>query len=302
MTNYQETNHQILNYRQILEQFRNSVSRLWKSKKAQTEGFFTSNCNLLPQKIIISREIVPVNNREQLIEDLLDGIKRGCNVGVRTCFSPQPNNSPWIMGIKTVADIENFLTHEYLDWLKMPGITELIVMNNPPDLGNKEKSSEFFVFKMGDRTQKEFSGCYIEMRLDTFQLRSLEADTSPADMIIIKISNFETVTVVIGANYTFDQQEIEYQFSAANYQKIETDLANKLSAKHLRTIYSFLESLRYLMSDSQSALKRKLKAFAEFGLEFSEWQSQIDSAGNNSWMKIYGFKGSNDETHWSTIH
>lgn len=301
MSGYPETNHQILSYKQTLEQFLSTIKKLWKSKKARTEAFFTSNCNLLPKKYIISREVVPIEEKDCLIETLLSGVKRGYNVGVRTCFSPQPDSSPWVMGIKTVEDVEHFLTHEYLDWSKLPGITELIVMNNPKDLGYPEKSDEFFVFKMGERSQEKFSGCYIELRLDTFQLRDLEADTSQNDMITIKITDFENIEIIIRANYTADNQQINYQITGDDFDKIKQDLTNQLTDKHLATISSFLAELKYLMRDSQIALKRRLIAFDEFGLEYSEWQAQIDQDGTCSWMKIYGFKGSNDDTHWSPI-
>ena len=59
------------NYRNILDQFLLMANKIWKSKKAITEGFFSSQCGVLPEKFIISREIIPINDEEALAKAIL---------------------------------------------------------------------------------------------------------------------------------------------------------------------------------------------------------------------------------------
>jgi hypothetical protein len=289
------------NYRNILDQFLLMANKIWKSKKAITEGFFSSQCGVLPEKFIISREIIPINDEEALAKALREGIRKKYQPGVRTCFSPQINESPWIMGINTEEDIANFLANEYQIWKKLPDITEIIVMNNPPGLGEEDQKQNFFVFKMGERSGKDFNGLYIEARLNTVQLRSLEAQAAISDMIIFKIKSFEDFSISIGGAYTKDGKDLEYIFKQNSWEEMRNDLKNLVNEKSLETIISFMKNMAYTMRDSQLALKRKLTALDEMGLEFSEWQAKVDDEGTTQWMKIYGLKGSKDDTYWSQI-
>jgi hypothetical protein len=293
--------HQTENYRNIFDQFLHVAKKLWKSKKAITEGFFSSHCGVLPEKLIISREIIPVNDEKALVEALREGIRKKYQLGIRTCFSPQIDKSPWVMGINTEEDIASFLDNEYPKWLEMPGITELIVMNNPSDLDRKDHEEDFFVFKMGEKSGKNFDGLYIEARLNTLQLRSLDADTPINTMLIFTFKSLEDFSVFIGGSYTKDGEPLDYIFKQNSWDEMRDDLKNIVNEKSLETIVSFLENMTYLMRDSQLSLKRKLTALDEMGLEFSEWQAKTDEDGTTDWMKIYGLKGSRDDTRWTQV-
>lgn len=292
--------HRTEEYKDIIHQFSRVAMKFWESTKAKTEGFFTPSCGVFPESTILSRDIISINDKTALEKSLKEALEKGFHLGVRSCFSPQIDESPWIMELDSEKSIKDFLENKYEDWKELPNITELIVMRNMPDLGNDEEKDNHFVFRIGERQSDKFKGTYIEARLGTSQLRDIESDTSRNDMIIINMKSFEEFSINIGGSYTRDGLELDYDFIENDWEDMYQDLVEIVEEKHLKTIISMLKEIKYLLRDPHLLLKRKLQAFSDFGLEYSEWQGRVSEQRNIKWMKIYGFKGSKDDTYWES--
>lgn len=139
----------------------------------------------IPEKDRIVQIPVDAFKPDLISQKMSEVIRQGNWVGIRTGLLPQPlGNSPWRMGIKTASNIDEFLRDVYPQWIhdrQWKDLTEIIVVSNPPELGERKFDHKHFVFRvwcLGGQV-------VIELRLGTSQLRSIEKNADPRDLIRI---------------------------------------------------------------------------------------------------------------------
>lgn len=225
---------------------------------------------IIPDKHRIVQTPIPAYERDQLREAMEAVIRAGFWVGLRTGCEPQPlGSSPWAMGVKSYEDIRIFFNEVYDDWLRSvpyesgreypkyqvgshiivqdgprPRLTEILVVANPAGLGLKEEKHNHFVFRVVC-TKGEIS---IDLRLHTAQLRDVEHDADPHDLIRIQaLLNYKLLGV--GSNY----RPVWRHIVGAHYLRVELldelmDVMESREKDELDT-ENFVEKVAYLLLD-----------------------------------------------------
>lgn len=294
-----EALHESNDYSSQLKQYEIFANKTFQSKKAIIEGRLSPWCGILPKSIVLNRDIVTASDAQSVELSILNTLASDYSPGVRTCFQPQIPNSPWVMGIKNKNEVKNFMKTTYPKWISMPNISELIVMHNPPSLNpnSPELSKQHFVLRLW-RNERDIK---IEARLGTTQLRDLEAHTSQSDIISININHqslgFGNTEIRFGDHYSRDN--VINKISISHDKLWKNDLDPKSVTPHyFNTVNQIVKKVESLIVDPYIKLNSRLDAFTDIGLEISEWQGNSNANGDINWMKIYGFRGSQDDTNW----
>jgi hypothetical protein len=295
-----EAAHIVSDWTAQLEAYEIAAQGLFGSTKAMVEGRLSAHCGVLPPQVVLGRDILSAQDQQGIEDALHAAVDARYHPGMRTCFAPQIPNSPWVMGIKSHDDVERFMAQKYPQWRHLPDISEIIVMHNFPGLdpNSKELHKQHFVFRLWPSD----SSISLEARLGTTQLRDLEAGTDRSDMILAKVDRatvgFKSIKFDFGANYAIDGQKDEWQVSQVDFWR-SYHVNGRVRPQAIRTIDGVIRQVQLLFVDPYIRLGSRLEAFANRGLEISEWQGRFDEAGQVVWMRIYGFRGSKDETHWT---
>lgn len=282
-----------------LEAYEAAADNYFNSTKAKVEGRLSSHCGVLPSRVVLGRDIVQADDPDALQDAIQSAVDAGYHPGVRTCFAPQIPSSPWVMGIQSKEDVDGFMKNTYPEWVSMRNITELIVMHNPVGLDPRsaELSKRHFVFRLVHNQRS----LQMEARLGTTQLRSIEAHTNRADLISVNLNRsvaaFNDLQFRVGGSYTKDGCNDEWRIRQSDFRNGHHQNGH-VRQKSLTTIEQAVTRIQDWCADRHLRLGDRLEAFAERGLEISEWQGRFDEDGFIKWMRIYGFRGSKDDTFW----
>lgn len=267
----------------------------WQSPKAQINELL----NLLPEELRLLQKTVRADDETTLREMMLAGLKHqypelgeGCWVGLRTCFKEQPINHPWIMGIRTQEQIEDFFEPKkeaptswqgskdhYHEWRREKDLTEILVLLNFPKLGLPKYNEDFFVFHVflyKPSTFLSLPQMGVAFMPNTSQLRDLDRGTRMASNIYIEprnegydsLAREQKLKISFGSNYVQDEQVMP---------EVEA-LAKRLG----QTVFGeWCESFQ---------LYSRLLALETVGLEALEFQG-IKEGDQIKSMRLYGLRG-----------
>lgn len=290
--------HRTLQYRAAIEQLFQSGPR-WISAKARIENQLEALGQMLPEELVLSRKVIAASDIQSIRAALKAAIRLGCHPGVRSCYDPQIPHSPWVMNLRSEQDIDHFLDTIYPDWFNQGPLTEVVVMFNPPELGLEKFQPDHFVFRLGISSKS----VTIEARLKTAQLRDLD-DLNSLDLIHINIAantvNYQDLKLRIGGSYTLDGETIELELTLREFLYQPHTLKQLMLPQHADLIIDLVDRVLRSLKSDQLHLEEPLSAFSDQGMEYSEWQGRQNHQNHVRWMKIYGFRGSKDDTSWLT--
>ena len=284
-------------YTALLYNYEANASQLFESKKAIIEGRMTDACGVLPPDVVLSRDIVKARDADNLRYCLYEAVDHGFHAGIRTCFRNQPPKSPWVMGVNSHEKVDQFMDETYPQWLGLKDLSEIIVMHNPPLLGLPEERENHFVFRL---RKSASNGYYMEMRLGTDQLRSIENHTKGDDLITGTINKsiigFKNMELKIGSTYT-GNGTLELAQAQPDFWVNGLNTNGHIPAHTKAVVEQAIKGIQQLDADPHTRLYQRLQSFSEIGLDTSEWQGRMSEHGVD-WMRIYGFRGEGDDTSW----
>lgn len=299
------------------------LTSLWQETQETlrtNKGRVTKMLEILPPDLRIPQGVIPIQEEEKLKETVGKLIGEGKEVGLRTCFdakmSPPAGSLPWIMGLNTQEQADVFFNKKtaetpswqgsretFADWLKRPGLEEIIVMGNPPDLGKTSLKEEHFVF----RVEHQADALRIELRVGTNQLRDIEAGASSADLVEMTmkvppsgygIYSQGEIMVRVGENCLDRKSKKELRAQAkeefnwksdAKIQRVIKSLPRQIIDQVSETVFG------KWCQDPSINFYHTLLALDQFDLGAIEFQGRFNRE-KILWMLAYGFRGLKEES------
>ncbi|MCL5432919.1 MAG: hypothetical protein M1524_02270 [Patescibacteria group bacterium] len=285
------------------------------TRKARTVKMLES----IPESLRIPQVVFPFNNIRGIKSSAEEMVRNGKEVGIRTCFSDGETKdrrsvlgkSPWVMGLKTPDQVDDFFSPElqtnapwrgsdktpennfYFGWInsyRHQGLREIIVMGNPPGLGEIDLKREHFVCAVYC-TGNEYR---TELITQTDQLRDIE-DTDRKSLLYIS-TKIPEIKLALGS---FSLEEI--CVSPGNrYLDSSGSPENKQLNPHSLKLVEQIIGVLYRQHGAN--LYYTLSALNNFAIGAVEFQGRTDKDGNIKWILAYGLKGlMEDLTRLSSI-
>lgn len=284
--------------------------------KGKVDRFLVHGAGFFPDKLVIPRSILPIDDLKGIEKNLYEGVKNSRAIGIRS-ISDKPIFSgaklDWVLEIDSDDKVRNFLKNTLPRWkinadTNNYKLVQLILMNNPAEIGTKEERPNQFVFrvKWDNFSSLNYLGSQLlmEMTLGTNRLRELDKRMEKGNENLIRYQCLYHPTGFL--------EKRELQIGSA-YLKGES-LNNQPSRKHILNIpisslelsevisidadaiKSTLTQLEGFIKDPAIKFIKRLDFFASLGLNIVEFQGYTDEKSGISKMLIYGLRGQNDET------
>jgi len=286
--------------------------RKWQTDKARIESLV----EFIPRKFRIHRLVFKKEDKQKIQKAMLQAIKEGFWVGVRSCYLYQPlGKAPWIMAMKSKKAVSLFFSRQkgrlwlgtpahYYQWLADPGLKEMIIMFNPKRLCPQYKKEHFVC-----RIEHFEDQIRAEIRLYTDQTRDIEAETDRKNLIQITapinytlyLAKKLPLTASFGSGYfkrkisldketkkkltveMFDGQFGHFQIKNPKYRNLIKPSVLKITQQIANRIFN-----HWLYPPFN--LYYRLQALREFGLGTVEVQGRMEK-GKIAWMLVYGLRG-----------
>jgi hypothetical protein len=269
----------------------------------------------LPKDIRINQRVFPPGQSAEISRAVHEAIDKGKDVGVRTSFLgksgvSEMGKAPWIMGLPK-EETNIFLGKPYArnphwrgsketlrQWIKgHPGLSEIIVMENPAGLGEKEFEKNHFVFRL-DVSLNELR---IELCLGTDQLRSLDESATRKSLIEIKakipqraygIFSLGETTVSPGGQYV-QKKAIGRMKTERSFAWNEESAQAILKRKPYRVVKQIIEKVfkEWPHNGEERNFYYNIMALERLGYGMIEFQGRYDKNGNIQWILAYGLRG-----------
>jgi hypothetical protein len=312
------------------------------------KGRLASLLELFPKELRINQTIIPVEDKNQLRTKMEELIASGQEVGLRTCFedgySPYGEKhklgiNPWTMGMRMNNQIraffgeipfdkvplweesqsENGNRYTYDKWLKMKGIKEIIVMENPNGLWRKEYFPNDFVFRLNVDKSGEPS---IELTTGTNALRDLDGQIPSENRINIfmpisshyGIYRRSDVKALIGKKYldekisekkgahVFWNQGISWK-RGIDWNGEDNPMTRGIKPEYRKMINDVLDFVFIkAWNGNPQKLYHMLCALYGLGINSIEFQGKHKEDGEVEWIKIYGLRGGKEFDHYLMQH
>lgn len=287
----------LLGHNPAIEGFEGKIQALWQEACGSfrtNKARITKMLEILPADLRIPQTVILSQDKDGLRGEIEQGIRDNREIGLRTCFNnaqtPPAGTAPWIMGLNQEKLVSAFFDEQplpktpiwtgfqetYRDWQKYPGLTEIIVMKNPPGLGRGNLRGKHFVF----RVETVDTNLRAELRIGTDQMRDIEGRAKRADLIEI----------------TMDISENGYGIFIPG--KIKLEPGRNYLTKHLK-IRSFPYKITKQVMETVFGqwcpqFYYLLLALDKFGLGAIEFQGRQDK-GKVTWILAHGFRGVREE-------
>lgn len=307
-----------------LPEFNEINSKNWEERsfgpKTKAERFLVSEAGFFPDKLVTTRSIIPIDDVD-LIHDLLhEGIENHYSMGIRTVADKAilfGNRLPWEMEVDSPGKIDLFLSETLPSWLAYSAgndltISQIILMNNLPEIGTKLPQRNQFVARMKmdafDESSRLGSPQFmLEMTNGTNKLRDLDKrmedkNTNRKNIIRYEASYtptrfFTGAHIQIGTNYFIDKPSepqiftLQKEFTFSDEQRA---LLRPDKITYIDTMFSFLNDA---VSDPNIEFLKRLSFLSSIGLPAVEIQGYSDIRKKTHYARIYGLRGPNDETN-----
>jgi len=282
--------------------------------KAKVDRFFIPGTGFFPDKLVILRSILAIDNTEGIEKNLFEGLSQGASMGVRS-ISDRPIFSgaklDWDLEIDSPEKVRIFLDKTLPKWKNNARannykISQLIIMNNPPEIGTKDEHANQFVLRARwdsfNLLNNLGSQLLVEMTIGTNRLRELDKRMEKGEGDIIRYQCLyrqtgflEQTELQVGSSYV-ENTSSEPNRNFITSKPISSLDLSKINLGDARTIQSVLFQLDALIKDQTIRLLKRLDFFASIGLNIVEFQGYIDSKTGLRKMFIYGLRGRCDET------
>lgn len=301
-----------------LKELKDNVDELWKNSNFITIKSRTAKMlELFPADLRIKQQVIWFDDKKALRETMEEMVKRGLEVGLRGCFSDDITRSlgtaPWVMGLKTFEQIAAFFGNApspistpwqgatYDNWQKkhpMHELPEVIVMGNPPGLGDKKLKDKHFALRA-----EVFNGQFrIELRDKTPQLRDIEGETERRFLAEISMCQPNIgygvftkgdIYVALGKEYFDDANLKPGEIDLYKNRKISWNFktAEMIKPQYKRLFSQVIDHVYYKWCGESFHFYYTLRALEKFGLGAIEFQGRHDEEGNIEWMLAYGLRG-----------
>jgi len=268
----------------------NEWARTQLGPKAKVESFLVPGAGFFPDRLVVPRSIVSADTIDIIRKKLYEGVSHGYSMGIRTVAN-RPifggGKLDWDLQIDTRNKVSNFLKNTLPKWqvnasLNNYKITQLILMDNLPEMGTKNKRSHQFVFRVAwDNYNSLYSlgsRLLMEMTTGTNKLRELDQKMENGNDNIIRYQCLYRVTGFL--------------------EKTELQIGNNITdPMDTKIVLSVVSQLNSLIKDPGIQFLKRLDFFASLGLNIVEFQGYFYERTGVTKMLIYGLRGTNDETN-----
>lgn len=284
--------------------------------KGKVDRFLVHGAGFFPDKLVIPRSILPIDDLKGIEKNLYEGVSTGHAIGIRS-ISDKPIFSgaklDWVLEIDSVDKVRNFLKNTLPHWkinadTNNYKLVQLILMNNPREIGTKEEHPNQFVFrvKWDNFSSLNYLGSQLlmEMTIGTNRLRELDKRMEKGNENLIRYQCLyhptgflEKRELQIGSAY-LNEKSLNNQPSRKHIvnKPISSLELSEVILKDAETIKSALIQLDGFIKDPAIKFIKRLDFFASLGLNIVEFQGYADEKSGISKMFIYGLRGQNDET------
>jgi len=257
--------------------------------KASVERFLIPGAGFLPDRIVIPRSIIGINDIEVIQKKLYEGIESGYSMGIRTIADKAifgGGKLDWVLQIDSEEKADNFLEETLTKWQinarkNNYNISQLVLMNNLPEIGTTYEQPNQFVLRVAwnncGYSISLRSQLLIEMALETNNLRKLDQKMEEGDCNTVRY------------------QCIYKETGFLDY--VDTQIGKNITdLKHIKTVHSAISQLNFLIKDPEIQFIKRLDFFSRIGLNTIEFQGCIFEGLEPIEMLVYGLRGTNDET------
>lgn len=302
-----------LRYHTDLLEFWGEAGEKWLTDKAKINELI----KIIPRKHRIERLVFKKRDKGGIKKSMEQALKEGSWVGVRSCYLYQPlGKAPWIMALKSRRAVRFFFEKRkkgqrqlwlgtpahHDEWLKDPGLKEIVVMFNP-----KRLCPEFAKEHLVARIEIFENNLRVEMKLNTDQLRDMEDGAKRGDLIILNMPlkdtfRFEKGPIIAsfgdryfkkGARFPekktiemFDGMFGEFRAKNQKYKKLVQPKALELASQVTKIIFDD-------WCNAPFNLYYRLQALREFGLGTLEVQGK-EEKGKIKYFLVYGLRGTRE--------
>lgn len=295
-------------------EIRNAVATVlsahrWKSEKAVT----TELMRLIPETWRIDQRVFAAEAGAAIRSAMIAGLAAGFWMGAKVCRTTDPRlgNGPWQTGINTVEEVDAFLTDPdyegvsglggYLRWTTDPAVSELVLVFDPPEKGERDAEAQHFVCTVSCSASPP--QVQLALMLGTSKLRSLES-ASPSQLIVVIIEPdyqhpeyLGFVRPIVGRAYWSTSHEAERDRSAMlRRQWSFQGLESLVDARSLAVAKEVTRLVLYTLWQPPFDLPHYLMTVDdEFGLDTLEFQGRADANGRISFFKVFDAKGHDEQ-------
>jgi hypothetical protein len=281
------------------------IQKEWKKiqcgPKGEAERFLERGAGFFPNRLLIPRAILQMNDIENIRRELLQGVTQNYSMGIRTIADRKllgGEKLPWDMEITTKNKVNNFIGHTLLEWKKAATennytISQLILMFNPQEIGTRTELPNQFVARVQrDNFLSSEAGfrVLVEIMTDTNQLRSMDRFYNESNNNVIRSQYIYTPTgflwkteIQIG----IDQFEIPkgQPLSSAPLTNIDPEKRG-IAVAALSQMDSVVKNLDF---------QKRLDFFTDIGFNAIEFQGYTNLKTGETNTFIYGLRGPKDE-------
>lgn len=276
-----------------LRPYLSSINEEWIktpcNPKTRVEKFLLPGAGFFPDNLIIPRSIVSASDTNIIGRNLYEGIEGNYSMGIRS-VADRPifggGKLNWDLEIDTNEKVADFLKNTLPAWKASAlsnnyKIEQLIIMNNPREIGTRIEHSHQFVARVAWSNYSSLRPLgpqlIMEMAMGTNNLRVLDRK--------MEIEKGATI------RYTCKYKETGYLEQAG------LQIGGEVPDSAIKDIIlPVISQITDLIKDPNVRFLDRLEFFAGVGLDMVEFQGFIDKKTGLVKMFIYGLRGNNDET------
>jgi len=299
-------------YGQGQEDFDAKVKQIWLNSKCETEkARVVELLDSIPPQYRIVEIPIEASDSGELIVRMLDVIRRGKWVGLRTCYiREQPLGlAPWHMAIRSDEDVASFFNDEgfrgykyrgsrlgggYSSWIRNPDLREIIVLYNPPELGlsapeypayDPTCEHKHFVLTVSEDAASDYRDrIVVNLKLRTDQLRSFET-IDRKELIRIEMPLHPDVPFVLeSCEYSFFGEEA-MRYSEVIHEGRIDPRTMRIARQVARTVFEEWWAPPFDLPRVMWALQKN------FYLDTLEVQGRATKDGQLEYILVYELRG-----------